>query len=154
VDVLLTDGEDLGRPGSRDYWQGSIHFANGGCPVEDYAPAFALVIDMIGDRDLQIKREAFSMQYAPDLVERIWKTASRMGHGGVFVSGSWKHIKDDQVPLYEGMKIPGVLLIDFEYGPEHKYFHTVEDTLDKCSAESLGIVGAVVEAVVYEEKAE
>jgi len=154
VDVLLTDGEDLGRPGSRDYWQGSAHLAKLGYPVPGAMPVWAIVVDLVGDRDLQIKREAFSMKYHPELVERIWETASELGYGDQFVSGSWKYIKDDQVPLYEGLRIPGVLLIDFEYGPDHKIFHTVEDTVDKCSAKSLEVVGTVVAEVVYREKAE
>ncbi|MHC5040457.1 MAG: M28 family peptidase [Planctomycetota bacterium] len=152
VDVFFTDGEDLGRPRSRDYWQGSIHFAQGGCPVKDYKPLWAIVLDMVGDKDLKILKDPFSLKYAPELVARIWKTAEKRGYGKHFVNDVGTPIKDDQVPLYEGMKIPGVLLIDFEYGPKHKFFHTLEDTLDKCSAESLRIVGEVVAEVIYEEE--
>jgi hypothetical protein len=154
VDVLFTDAEDLGRPGSRDYWQGSIHFARKDGPFEDYMPRWALVLDMVGDRDLKILKEGFSMRYHKALVERVWNAAERLGHGAHFPHDVGMKITDDQVPLYEGLGIPGILLIDFEYGPRHKYFHTVQDTVDKCSAESLGKVGEVVAAVVYEEKSE
>lgn len=151
VDVLFTDGEDLGRPGSQDYWQGSIHFSKGGCPVPDYRPSWALVLDMVGDRDLKILRDGFSLESAPALVERIWAKAEALGHGASFPREGRRPIKDDQVPLWENLKIPSALLIDFEYGPDHGWFHSVEDDLDKCSAASLRVVGEVVAALVYEE---
>ncbi|MHC4600275.1 MAG: M28 family peptidase [Planctomycetota bacterium] len=154
VDVLLTDAEDLGRPKTKDYWQGSIHFARKDGPFKDYRPRWALVLDMVGDKDLKILKERFSLEYNAPLVKRVWAAAERLGHGAHFPDEAGIQIVDDQVPLYEGLGIPGILLIDFDYGPNHSLFHTVEDTLDKCSAGSLGVVGDVVAAVVYEEKGE
>ncbi len=153
VDILLTDGEDLGKPGTHQgYWQGSIHFARKGGPFAAYRPRWAVVVDMVGDKDLGIEREAFSLAYAPDLMNRIWTLAEQMGYGEHFMKTEGRRIKDDQVPLHEGLGIPAVVLIDFHYGPEHAFEDTHQDTLDKCSPRSLEAVGRVVARLVYEEK--
>jgi len=56
-------------------------------------------------------------------------------------------VDDDHVPLIKaGIKCIDV--IDFDYGP----WHTLDDTPQKCSAESLKAVGDVIARVVYEEK--
>ena len=97
-------------------------------------------VDMIGDRDLRILPEGGS---TPWLRQLIWRAASRLGHGAVFPSQPLRYVTDDHIPFVEA-GIPAVDLIDFQYGPAHRYWHTEEDTLDKLSAESFAIVMRVV----------
>ncbi|HYE75028.1 MAG TPA: M28 family peptidase, partial [Blastocatellia bacterium] len=75
---------------------------------------------------------------APRVVERIWQAAERVG-ADAFSHRSGNKILDDQTAFLD-RGIPVALLIDFDY-PFH---HTLDDTLDKCSADSLGQVGKVV----------
>ena len=57
-------------------------------------------------------------------------------------------IADDHIPLNNaGLKC--IDIIDFDYGP----WHTLQDTVDKCSPDSLKVVGDVVAGVIYKEKA-
>jgi glutaminyl-peptide cyclotransferase len=98
-------------------------------------PRAMILMDMIGDRDLLIRREAHSAGW---LTEIIWDAAGRLGHGRHFVRDSIP-VEDDHVPFMR-LGVPATLLIDFDYPS----WHTAEDTLDKVSAESLAIVGAVV----------
>lgn len=101
-----------------------------------------IVADMIGDRDLGIRRETSS---TPWLTELLWQTAGRLGHGAHFLDAT-QRVEDDHLPFLEA-GVPAALLIDFDYGGrpgENAFWHTPEDTLDKLSARSLAVVGEVV----------
>jgi glutaminyl-peptide cyclotransferase len=98
-------------------------------------PRAVIVADMIGDRDLAIRREGASTRWLTDI---IWASAARLGHGAHFLDDSLP-VEDDHVPFLR-LGVPAALLIDFDYPP----WHTADDTLDKVSARSLAIVGNVL----------
>lgn len=109
---------------------------------EDAIPFCVLVIDMVGDRDLKIYKEVFSTENAAWLVDLVFRTAGRMGYKAFHPKPRYT-IRDDHLPFLE-IGIPSAVIIDFDY----PHWHTQEDTLDKCSAESLYTVfKVVVEAV-------
>jgi Zn-dependent M28 family amino/carboxypeptidase len=102
-----------------------------------------ILVDMIGDKELDIKREGESTRW---LVNAIWDAAWKIGYQKNFLREE-QDISDDHLPFKEA-GIPVVDLIDFNYGPNHSYWHTNEDTLDKISGESMKIVGdAVIQAL-------
>ena len=138
VDLLFVDGEDYGTfTPDVDVLLGSTYFANN-LPSANYQVLFGVVFDMIGEVDLRIEQEGHSIARAPEVVERVWRTAAEMGHGGVFVPSATYEITDDHLPLLnKGLRVIDV--IDLEY----RYHHTVEDTIDKLSARSLKVVGDV-----------
>jgi hypothetical protein len=147
IDIVLFDGEDSGSPGQPDtYTLGAQYFARN--KDVRYNPMAGLLLDMVGDRDLQIYQEGNSWQYARSLVERVWGIASILGVFE-FIPEVRYTVTDDHVPLLR-VGVPIIDLIDFEYGPPGKsYWHTLEDTPDKCSPESLGKVGRVVLGAIY-----
>lgn len=98
-----------------------------------------ILVDMIGDKELDIKREGESTKW---LVNAMWGAAQNLGYEKHFL-GEEQYISDDHIPFKEA-GIPVVDLIDFNYGPDHDYWHTNEDTLDKISGESMKVVGDVV----------
>jgi len=98
-------------------------------------PRAMILVDMIGDRDLDIRREAHSAGWLTDI---IWDAAARLGHGRHFLRDT-RPVEDDHVPFLR-LGVPATLLIDFDYPP----WHTVDDTLDKVSAQSLAVVGEVL----------
>jgi glutaminyl-peptide cyclotransferase len=98
-----------------------------------------ILYDMIGDKDLGIKREGDSTAW---LVDLIWDAAGRLGLGKFFLADE-QYLEDDHLPFLEA-GIPAVDLIDFNYGPDHSYWHMNQDTLDKVSGESIKAVGDVV----------
>ena len=98
-----------------------------------------LLLDMVGDRELVFERESFS---DAALFARI-ETAARASGFGPHFAHEPREIKDDHLPFLAA-GIPAVDLIDFEYGPDNAWWHSAEDTLDKCSAESLATAGAIV----------
>ena len=93
-----------------------------------------ILIDMIGDRDLQIKRDSNSTPWLNDIV---WAAAKRVGHGGTFVDAGTS-IEDDHLPFLAA-GVPSVDIIDLEY----EAWHRADDDLPAVSARSLQIVGDV-----------
>jgi glutaminyl-peptide cyclotransferase len=157
VDLLFVDGEDYGSfddPNNPDVLIGSRYFAEH-LPSPDYRPLFGVVWDMIGDRDLNIYQEGNSVDAAPEVVQRVWQTAKELGYEAYFVPEVIEPITDDHVPLIKkGLRVIDV--IDIDYGPPidngvrpaATYHHTMQDTIDKISAQSLQIVGDVATTLV------
>ncbi|MDD8016947.1 MAG: M28 family peptidase [Bacteroidota bacterium] len=145
VDILLTDGEDYGnseKDGSTDlYFLGARYFAKN--KPASYTPQFGILLDMIGDRDLQIPLEQNSMRFAPTVMNIVWSTAEEIGVTQ-FVPIPGESISDDHLLLNE-VGIPTIDLIDFQY----PYWHTTQDTPDKCAPESLEAVGKVLSALIF-----
>ncbi len=142
VDLLFVDGEDYGDFGAdQDVFLGSRYYAANLLPGP--LPEFAVVFDMVGDADLRIFREGYSVLGAPEVVERVWETAARIGHGNVFRDGPGDTVRDDHLPLQQ-VGIKAIDIIDFDY----PYWHTPDDTIDKVSAESLQVVGDVALALL------
>lgn len=142
VDIVLFDLEDMGDEGNspNPFAIGSERF------VEDhpgYRPSFGILLDMIGDRDLVIRMEGYSYVSARPVVEAVWDAARRVGSKG-FVKSLGGPILDDHIAfLKRGIMVAN--LIDFDY----PYWHTMEDTQDKCSPASLKQVGDVLVEIIY-----
>jgi Zn-dependent M28 family amino/carboxypeptidase len=149
VDIIFFDGEDFGEEGNLDeYFLGSKFFAK---HAVNYKPRFGILVDMIGDAQLNIPIEGFSQEYLPFVVEKVWSTAESLGETA-FENRLGSYINDDHKMLIE-KGIPCIDIIDFAFPDEsHRYWHTLEDTPDKCSPESLGSVGRVLLNVIYNEQ--
>jgi Zn-dependent M28 family amino/carboxypeptidase len=146
VDLLFVDGEDFGDfSDSTESLIGAWYFA--AHKPAGYQPLYALVFDMVGDKELQLYYEGNSHSFAPEVVQRVWQTADRLGYGNVFIHGVRHTLLDDHVPLQRA-GIHAIDLIDYDYGPNNAYWHTGEDTIDKVSGASLAIVGNVALALV------
>lgn len=145
VDIIFFDGEDYGLSGDlENFCIGSKHFAKNKPP--NYNPQFGILLDMVGDKDLQIYKEGNSVRYAPDVVNYVWGIARELGIHE-FKDEIKYDVYDDHIPLNE-VGIRTINIIDFDY----PYWHTTEDTPDKCSPESLDKVGTVVLNVIYRTK--
>lgn len=138
LDLLFVDGEDYGTFGpDEDVLIGSTYFADH-LPSAGYQPLFGVVWDMVGDADLRIPQEGHSVNRAPEVVERVWRTAADLGYGNVFVPSATYEITDDHLPLLnKGLRVIDVIDLDYAY------HHTPEDTIDKLTARSLKVVGDV-----------
>ena len=102
-----------------------------------------LLVDMVGGRDLTIKRESNS---TPWLTDMVWSTAARLGYKNTFVSAE-STIEDDHLPFL-ARKAAAVDIIDLDTPQREGFWHTTADTLDKVSPVSLAIVGHVLIEVV------
>jgi len=147
VDLLFVDGEDYGDfSDTTETLIGSRYFARH-LPT-GYAPLYAVLFDMVGDRDLQIYQEGNSVAFAPEVVQLVWRAADALGYGQVFLPQPGEAITDDHLPLQQA-GIRAIDVIDLHYGgPTNPWHHTTEDTIDKVSAASLQIVGDVAMALI------
>lgn len=141
--IVLFDGEDYG-PGIDRMFLGAKHFA---ANLPAGVPRKGVLLDMVGDKNLEIFKEVNSLQRASAVVNSVWETAERLGYRAQFNPKPGYAIQDDHLPLLD-KGIAMIDVIDFDYPP----WHTLGDTVDKCSAASLGIVGDVVATWTYEQK--
>ena len=98
-----------------------------------------ILADMIGDADLNVDRDTNSTPWLGDVVR---EAATRLGYQSHFF-GRDLEVSDDHLPFLK-RGVPAVDLIDFTYGYNDTYWHTTQDTVDKLSPRSLGIVGSVI----------
>lgn len=148
IDICFFDGEEFVYVARRDpMFIGSTAFANAYARNEwDVKYNFAILVDMIGDSNLQIYMEENSLKMAPRLTKSVWAVAQDMGVTEFI--GKKKHvIRDDHLPLNTIARIDTCDIIDFDYPDEtseNAYWHTTKDIPENCSAESIGKVGSVV----------
>jgi Zn-dependent M28 family amino/carboxypeptidase len=133
--VVFFDGEEArGAWTSTDSLYGSRRMA-ADLARRGQLPRAVIVADMIGDGDLNIRREAYSTAWLTDLV---WESARRLGQSAHFLPDAIA-VEDDHAPFLRA-GVPATLLIDFDFPS----WHTAHDTLDKVSARSLQVVGDVL----------
>lgn len=145
VDLLFVDGEDYGTfgPPDVDVLIGSTYFASHP-PSPGYKPEFGVLWDMIGDADLNIPQEMYSVQREPQVVQRVWGAAKDLGYDKYFLPDVRTYpITDDHYPLLQA-GLPVVDVIDLDYDAHH----TTHDTIDRVSKHSLQVVGDVAMALL------
>ncbi len=164
VVLALVDGEDYGdfraNNGEGDgVLLGSILFAK---KYKDYPevgqPAYGILLDMVGGKNIVIPREDNSQMYAAATNERVFAVAQSLGYGDVFRFDERQSVDDDHIPLNRA-GIPTIDLIHpLPYGDFAKrgyvYWHTQSDSPAHCSAKSLKIIGETVAETLYRESAE
>lgn len=142
--IVFFDGEEERSPDSnRGALHGSRYLVEGlSKRGEIKRVRAAVVLDMVGDRDLDIRQDAGSARWLNAI---LWNTARRLGYQRHFLDEAVM-IEDDHIPFLRA-GIPSALLIDYNYGPgdgKSGFWHTAEDTLDKLTPRSLQVVGDVV----------
>jgi glutaminyl-peptide cyclotransferase len=142
VDFVLFDGEEFVYDERDRYFLGSENFARMYVkepPAHKYR--WGVLLDMVGDADLQIYQEQFSVSWRDTrpLVAQIWGTAQRIGVRE-FIAQPKHEVRDDHLPLRQIAKIPTCDVIDFDYPA----WHTTADVPQNCSGESLAKVGWVL----------
>lgn len=138
--IILFDGEDYGKT-TDQMFMGSRYFAKN---MGKWKPDYGILLDMIGDKDLQIPIEQYSWVANREYADAIWRRAEKLGLAP-FQRKLGVAVMDDHVPLIKA-GIPMVNIIDFDY----PHWHTLEDTVDKCSPKSLEVVGKLVVNIIYE----
>lgn len=162
VDLLFDDGEDYGSFDnvSDSTWIDTTTNPNVLIGTTYYSrhmdlknkPLYGVLWDMIGDKDLDIYQEGNSVAEAPEVVARVWQTAKDLGYSKYFINQAGQTEIDDHWPfLARGVHVIDV--IDYDYGPKDAmhvdgWHHTLEDTIDKVSAQSFQVVGDVAVKLV------
>jgi glutaminyl-peptide cyclotransferase len=141
IELLFLDGEEaVVEWTGNDHTYGSRHYVEAARKNGTLSSLKAMVlVDMIGDRDLQIKRDTNSTTWLTDI---IWDTARQQKQTAIFQPLTTQ-IEDDHMPFLAA-NIPAVDIIDLEYDA----WHTAGDTIDKVSARSLQTVADVLLAAL------
>ena len=143
IELLFLDGEeaviDWNLPNAQDHTYGSRYYVEQlkkTGTVKDVR-AFILV-DMIGDKALGIRREQNSTAWLTDI---IWTAAKTLGRTEFL--DELTPIEDDHLEFLAA-GIPSVDIIDLDYPA----WHTADDTLENVSPRSLQVVGDVLLAAL------
>lgn len=139
-ELLFLDGEEAVIE-----WQGTDNTYGSRYYVENArktgtlksARAFIL-LDMIGDRNLTIRRESNSARWLTDLV---WAQAKKLGHREFMDEETT--VEDDHIPFVKA-GVPSLDIIDLDY-PQ---WHRADDNLEAVAARSLQVVGETLLAAL------
>ncbi|GHV56336.1 glutamine cyclotransferase [Bacteroidia bacterium] len=161
IDIVLFDAEDWGTPtfdqskyGSTGWCLGSEYWAKHP-HVQNYTAKYGILLDMVSAPGALFYKEYFSMQYAGKTVNRVWDTARAWGYGDYFINQRGSGVTDDHLEVFKYRKIPCIDIIQYDphsdTGFGH-YWHTLDDTMENVSKETLKAVGQTILYVVYNEK--
>ena len=154
VDFILFDVEDQGDMGGdvKTWALGSQYWAKNLVP-RNYSADFGILLDMIAAKGARFNKEGNSMQYAPQVVDEVWKLAQNMGYSDLFRDYKTGPIADDHVYMIQA-GIPTIDIISIP-NPDNRessfgaYHHTIADNIDIISKRNLKVVGQVVLATLY-----
>ena len=161
VDFVCFDAEDWGTPqwttasDDGDTWALGAQYWAEHLP-KGYEARYGILLDMVGGQGSQFYQEGVSKQYAPEIVNKVWRTASQIGYGSFFPMKDGAMVTDDHVPVNEKAGIPCVDIIAFfpdcqqsSFGPT---WHTVNDTMDNIDANVMKAVGQTLVQVLFSEE--
>ncbi|NWF94827.1 MAG: M28 family peptidase [Candidatus Thorarchaeota archaeon] len=144
VEFVFFDAEDSGYINGWSWIVGSTHYVSMLSPSRIANTTAMLLVDMVGDASLRLLRETSSTR---SLQDAVWATARDLGYASVFIDSRGGGIHDDHRPFLDA-GIPALDII--QHAPFPWYWHTLEDTPDKCSSQSLEAVGTVLESFLVD----
>ena len=158
VDFICFDAEDWGIPqweseADGDSWAlGAQYWANSYQPSAN-SYQFGILLDMVGGQGARFYREYYSMQYARNVVERVWQAANTAGYGSIFPYKDSGGVTDDHVPVNEKAGIPCIDIINYYPDCEQSSFgptwHTVNDDMQHIDKNTLKAVGQTLVQLIY-----
>lgn len=159
VDIVFFDCEDMGTPSfytgaeREDTWcLGAQLFAErmvGFGLHKDYQ--YGVLLDMVGAPDAVFPKEYFSLQYAGNYVEKVWRTADKLGYGRYFKQEHSYPITDDHYYLNAMAGIPCIDIIHYDMRQETGFpywWHTRQDDMQHIDPATLQAVGEVILSLV------
>ena len=161
IDFLCFDAEDWGFPQWEEtndpgntwalgaqYWAANPH-------VDGYKARYGILLDMVGGQGAQFYQEQQSLQYARNIVDKVWRASQVVGFGSFFPSREGVGITDDHIPVNRVAKIPCIDIIPYypdcaqsSFGPT---WHTVNDDMDHIDRNTLQAVGQTLIQVLFSE---
>jgi glutaminyl-peptide cyclotransferase len=148
VDIVFFDAEDMGdRRGEATTWcLGSQYWAKNP-HKQNYVARFGILLDMVGPKDAVFAVEAYSWQYARPYVQKVWETASNLGHGKYFINYQGGSITDDHVFINTILGIPTLDIIHYDVRNNTgfgDFWHTHKDNMESIDKNTLKAVGETV----------
>lgn len=161
VDFVCFDAEDWGTPqwthtsDDGDSWALGAQYFAGNLP-KGYEARYGILLDMVGGLGAKFYKEGMSKQYAPQIVDKVWRAARQSGYGSYFPNSDGGMITDDHIPVNQKANIPTIDIIPYypdcqqsSFGPT---WHTLADNMQNIDPKTLKAVGQTVIQVLYTEK--
>ncbi|MGB0887109.1 MAG: DUF4910 domain-containing protein [Vicingaceae bacterium] len=160
VDFIFFDAEDYGQPASMNaiisdsyclgsqYWSKNLH-------QKDYTAKYGILLDMVGNANAYFTKESISMNYAPQIVQKVWSNAAALGYSNSFVNQQTAFVGTDDHQFVNAIAgIPSIDIIHYERssGNFHSSWHTHNDNMDVIDKNTLAMVGEVLLHTIYQEK--
>jgi len=161
VDIIFFDAEDYGQPSSgmelertsdswclgSQYWAKNLH-------RENYQAKYGILLDMVGSKDAYFTKESISMNYAPQIMDKVWIYAQQLGYGKHFVNTKTFFVgTDDHQYVNQLTNIPSIDIIHYERstGSFHPSWHTHDDNMEVIDKKTIAAVGEVLLYTIYNE---
>jgi glutaminyl-peptide cyclotransferase len=157
VDIIFFDLEDYGKSGydegkstwclGSQYWAQNLHQPN-------YYANYGILLDMVGGYNAQFVKEGISVDYAPTIVDKVWKTASNIGYNNYFIADTKYFLGEDDHKYINLSGTPCIDIIQYntQTGAFPDYHHTHKDNMDAVDKNTLKAVGQTLLTVIYSEK--
>lgn len=152
IDIIFFDMEDYGNSDNEDsyalgtqYWAKNPH-------VQGYTAQYGILLDMVGAERATFTKEGSSMQFAGDVVDKVWRIAASKGYSDYFIYQETRGIIDDHTYVNTIAKIKCIDIIHYDNNSPSKfwqYWHTHGDTIDKIDRNTLKAVGQTLLEVIY-----
>lgn len=158
VDLVFVDLEDYGQqnddkyPQQDDTWAlGSQYWAKN--IPQNYSPRYGILLDMVGGKNAVFPMEGTSMQYAPNVVHKIWNIAAQLGYGNYFTNDITGPTIDDHLYINKIAGIPTIDIVHYVISKgDYPYFHHKHsDNINVIDTTTLQVVGNVLMNVIYTE---
>lgn len=161
IDIIFFDVEDWGETkddqskvvkddnwalGSQ-YWARNLH-------RKGYFAHYGILLDMVGAYNATFYHEGYSLEFAPHVLKKVWDAAHKLGFDKYFINELANPITDDHYYINTILGLPTINIIHQDKSTPtgfFRYWHTIDDTIDKISKETLKAVGQTVLYVIYHE---
>jgi glutaminyl-peptide cyclotransferase len=165
VDLVFLDLEDYGQqngvndedtkyPAQDNTWCiGSQYWASN-LPTNYIMPRFGILLDMVGGKNAVFPMEGTSMQYAPQVVNKVWDIAARIGYGSYFTHDRTGPTIDDHLYINKLAGIPTIDIVHYDVNTrDYPYFHHKHsDNMSVLDKTTMNVVGTTLLNVIYREK--
>lgn len=152
LDILFVDQEDSGTHESDESWCIGSQLWSSKMPYTDRnRPQFGILLDMVGGRGAEFRREYFSESFARPINDLVWKAARRAGYGSRFPDEVGGAINDDHLPIL-ARGIPTIDIIETRAEGFNPTWHTLEDNFKNIDQSTIEAVGDVMTTIIYTDK--
>ena len=160
VDFVLFDAEDYGNdsdvnPDPESWCLGSQHWSRNLVPP-GYRPRYGILLDMVGAKGARFTKEAVSMNFAPEVMNKVWKLAQSLGYTNYFLNENANPVTDDHYFVNTIAKIPMIDIIGKSGTTQTGFgahWHTHNDNMEVIDIRTLRAVGQTLLEVIYREAA-
>lgn len=160
IDIIFFDLEDWGQPSfstewvQGDWWCVGSNYWSEQPHVENYKADFGILLDMVGGSNATFLKEGYSLEYASEIIDKVWSTAAKLGYRNFFLPNRGGYITDDHVPVNENRRAPSINIINLKQETSTgfvPYWHTQKDDMRNIDRNTLKAAGQTVLEVIYNE---